>query len=162
MQVRSHQFRITATRRGSTDATIIAVVACLALAAAGGFFYQKTAQTAVAQAEQRSDQAVQKTVKEVISDFDTLDVQLERESFKGAPEFHSHRELAESFEVAAVDTVKVATEPAGPVTSLEDQILAHIEFGEFTRAVELAKTATDAEEKSQLLGIVADASVEDW
>ena len=52
MQVRTHQPRIFATRRGSTDATIIAVVACLTLAAAGGFFYQKIAQTAVAEEEQ--------------------------------------------------------------------------------------------------------------
>ncbi len=52
-----------------------------------------------------------------------------------------------------------ATEAAGPLTSLEDQILAHIEFGEFTRAVEIAKTSTDAEERSQLLGLVADAQL---
>ena len=42
MQVRSHQPRITATRRGSTDAPVVALVACLALAATGGYFYYKT------------------------------------------------------------------------------------------------------------------------
>ena len=57
MQVRSHQFRHSGTRIGSTEATIIAVVACLALVAAGGYFYQRTTYKNMVQDEQLAAQA---------------------------------------------------------------------------------------------------------
>ena len=162
MQVRSHQLRLSAVRRGSTDATIIAVVACLALATAGGFFYQKTAQQAVAQAEQAQAEAIraeavaqQQASNSTTPEPEYLDVEELVADARTGPLL----ELVEEGSTREEIRVASATEPAGPVTSLEDQILAHIEFGEFTRAVELAKTATDAEEKSQLLGIVADAQL---
>jgi len=174
MQVRSHQPRITATRRGSTDATIIAVVACLALAAAGGFFYQKTsAQNAqAANAERFATANVDKAAATTAHRGAPLDF---IEEFKASAGYSQPEIAADQQETANTVTSKmgydlgdvdqefalasVQTKPAGPVTSLKDQILAHIEFGEFTRAVELAKTATDTEERSQLLGIVADAQM---
>jgi hypothetical protein len=164
MQVRSHQTRISATRRGSTDATIIAVVACLVLAAAGGFFYQKMAKTAVAQAEQSREEAVraeavarQQAAADAIKD--TEPEYLDIENLVAVAGRGMLLKLSEDGDTSSPIQVVSATEPAGPITSLEDQILAHIEFGEFTRAVEIAKTSTDAEERSQLLGLVADAQL---
>ncbi|MGZ0169256.1 MAG: DUF1598 domain-containing protein [Planctomycetales bacterium] len=164
MQVRSHQARISATRRGSTDATIIAVVACLVLAAAGGFFYQKMAKTAVAQAEQSREEAVraeavarQQAAADAIKD--TEPEYLDIENLVAVAGRGMLLKLSEDGDTSSPIQVVSATEPAGPITSLEDQILAHIEFGEFTRAVEIAKTSTDAEERSQLLGLVADAQL---
>jgi len=154
MQVRSHQPRITATRRGSTDATIIAVVACLALAAAGGFFYQKTAQTAVAQAEQSRAETVRAEAL-APQQSETVEAEVAEVTPPSLASMSKNLEPEASF----ARLVTNATEAAGPLTSLEDQILAHIEFGEFTRAVEIAKTSTDAEERSQLLGLVADAQL---
>ena len=166
MQVRSHQPRITANRRGSTDAPVVAIVACLALAATGGFFYYKTkaAQadaarfSKVAEALQfgsigdssagneggtwlsESGGGVAETViSEIPVDLDSSSIEVS---------------------VASVDEESVTvTESVVQAASLKDQILAHIEFGEFTRAVELAKTSDDAEERSQLLGLVADAQL---
>ena len=156
MQVRSSQPRLSAVRLGSTDATIIAVVACLVLAAAGGFFYQRTAHEVMAQAE-AEPQATQegRQLDQIEIEFNDLDTPSE-------PMLSDVVETAprnENLEVAVANTTDGASEPASPVTSLEDQILAHLEFGEFTRAVEIAKTATDAEERSQLLGLVADAQL---
>lgn len=176
MQVRSHQPRFSATRSGSTDATIIAVVACLVLAAAGGFFYQRTIEVAANKAEfeaaerealadiealkasagydQSGVAGDQKAANTVIthmsSDLGALDV---RRDGEGSPE------AIEAATAFLEERVSAEAEPAGPVTSLQDQILAHVEFGEFTRAVEIAKTATDPEERSQLLGLVADAQL---
>ena len=164
MQVRTHQPRIFATRRGSTDATIIVVVACLTLAAAGGFFYQKIAQTAVAEEEQARAAEIAGPL-----------AAFKASAGDNEPEVAGANETTTTvISVAASDPgnldhqVALASlrenltdrdELADPVTSLEDQILAHIEFGEFTRAVEIAKTSTDAEERSQLLGLVADAQL---
>jgi len=150
MQVRTHQPRIFATRRGSTDATIIAVVACLTLAAAGGFFYQKIAQTTVAQEELaraeenpsfnvRRGSGPKVAFRDSVSDSGNLDDQVIIASLR--------------------ENLTGREEPTGAFTSLEDQILAHIEFGEFTRAIEIAKKSTDTEERSQLLGLVADAQL---
>jgi len=164
MQVRTHQPRIFATRRGSTDATIIAVVACLTLAAAGGFFYQKIAQTAVAQEEQARAEEIAGPL-----------AVLKASAGDNEPEVAGANETTTTVISSAAsdpgnlghqvalaplrENLTDQDEPTGPVTSLEDQILAHIEFGEFTRAVEIAKTSTDAEERSQLLGLVADAQL---
>lgn len=172
MQVRSHQPRIAATRRGSTDATIIAVVACLALAGAGGFFYQKNAQQAVLQEHlAREHQAREHALRAEAA------ARLEHES-KIAAIADAGGERVSQPETASVavqdidivtsdsDVVQQAVEVAElseagtPQASLRDQILAHLEFGEFTRAVEIARTESDAEQRSQLLGLVADAQLQ--
>ena len=173
MQVRSHQPRLSATRSGSTDATIIAVVAFLVLAAAGGFFYKRSIQIAANEAQFEAAKA--KTLADIealkisasyqqpeITDqavANTVISNMSHDLGKIAATEARLATPAETVEVAANDDTTDAVEPAGPITSLQDQILAHVEFGEFTRAVEIAKTAASAEERSQLLGLVADAQL---
>lgn len=161
MQVRSHQLRIAATRRGSTDATIIAVVACLALAAAGGFFYQRTVRMDVVQEQMAHEAAVQAeaAAQQLEAMPEPESVEAKVDEAPAVTSTASVSEFSERREVALADTDEVIVEPAGPATSLEDQILAHIEFGEFTRAVEIARTSNEPEERSQLLGLVADAQL---
>ena len=43
--------------------------------------------------------------------------------------------------------------------TIQSQIKAHLEFGEFTRAVELARTVDDETDRSLMLGLVADAKL---
>ena len=43
--------------------------------------------------------------------------------------------------------------------TIQSQIKAHLEFGEFTRAVELARTVDDETDRSLMLGLVADAQL---
>lgn len=172
MQVRSHQPRNSATRRGSTDATIIAVVACLVLASAGGFFYQRTAQQAANRVEFEAAKREALAEIEASGGHNQPEVAAQQQASNAVePEYLDIEhlvadvrtgrllEFAEEDDTSESIRVASASEPAGPITSLEDQILAHIEFGEFTRAVEIAKTSTDAEERSQLLGLVADAQL---
>ena len=164
MQVRTHQPRIFATRRGSTDATIIVVVACLTLAAAGGFFYQKIAQTAVAQEEQARAEEIAGPLAVLKASAGDNEPEVAGANETTTTVISSTASdpgnLGQQVALAPLrENLTDQDEPTGPVTSLEDQILAHIEFGEFTRAVEIAKTSTDAEERSQLLGLVADAQL---
>lgn len=164
MQFRSHQSRLSGTRSGSTEATIIATVACLALAVTGGYFYQRTASESMLQAEQR---AAETAHNEAVARRQAVDIERSRVTDASdvtpvMPVAVTANDSVESGKIENSDSAELvgsSVEPTGLITSLRDQILAHLEFGEFTRAVEIAKSETDPEERSQLLGLVADAQM---
>lgn len=174
MQVRSRQARFLTTRSGSTDAAIIAVVAVLALVAAGGFFYKRMAaseaQARFAQAG--ADKQAADTANRGGGPLDQI------EAFKAAAGYTEVQPGPESqttvtkmsYDLGPVPESTAADQlasvsgadmpsPVDPVAARREQVLAHVEFGEFTRAVEVAKTADNNEERSQLLGLVADAQL---
>lgn len=168
MQIRMNQSRGNALRRGSSDAVLMGAVVCFAVVAAGGFFVYRQAamqnQQAAAVAEVQKAKAAEVTARERAG----LEVEQAEQSAK-----------VESVDSAALE-VPVVTDAATPndtiaVVDSDDavnaetkqdsaadrrkQILAHLEFGEFERAFELARNADDRDEKSQLFGLVADAQM---
>ena len=173
MQVRSHQPRLFASRSGSTDATIIAVVAFLVLAAAGGFFFQRTThQSAMHEAVSREADALRAAqheaeqraaetgeAKAVELQHTSLDAATQADVLAAQTSAASAIGKTDSTGLVVTSESEVVTQVADSSASLRERILAHVEFGEFTRAVEVAKSALDAEERSQLLGLVADAQL---
>ena len=61
--------------------------------------------------------------------------------------------------LCAAGATNVQAAPGGNAAQRQGLVASHLEFGEFARAIEISKTATNAEEKSQLLALVANAQI---
>ena len=59
--------------------------------------------------------------------------------------------------LCATGASSVQAAPDAAVTERQDLVASHLAFGEFARALEVAKEATNADEKSELLALVANA-----
>ena len=173
MSLRIQRDSSTRGRRGSGDTVLIAASVCVALLIAGGFFAYRL--TVVREAENSHRQAIVAEL-EAIGAVEHARAARNDAVTTAPPASVSQSADANSYEEASeLLDVPVASlpEPEEPVyvTALPDPnradvaverrelIVAHLEFGEFERAVQAAKGADDAEERSTLLSLVADAQM---
>jgi hypothetical protein len=71
----------------------------------------------------------------------------------------SLRAFSGALAVAGATAWAASAQAAPTVAELQERLTAHLEFGEFERAMQIAGEAGSAEDKSQLLGLIADAQM---
>lgn len=155
---------VRSTRGGSTEATLLAVACACAMMVAGGFFFFRVnvAQEAALQAEleakvqqQMAVEAAEEAAREV-------------PAIENAPvEEIAEVNPTESVEASGLLDVPVAdlndsseeqVVSASPM-SRNERIAAHLEFGEFSNAIEVAKAEKDGTKRSELLQQIAVAQM---
>ena len=165
-QLRDH--RSFESRRGAGEGVIIAGTACIALLLAGGFFAYRFAgiqqaaederRAAVAEELKQHGLAQQQQVvaEEAIADQATV--------ASAEPEEEPASELLDVPVSALPDpneaVVQTIATPQFFVEQRREKVLGHLEFGEFERAVEVAISAKEETERSELLNLVADAQMQ--
>lgn len=171
-QVRDH--RSTGQRRGSSEWAIIGATACVAVLLAGGLFaYRFAGARATVQAERNAAVAQQLIAEAELQhqqsalaaeQSDKEDRQVENIRDVAAPAEQEVNELLEvpvaSLPEAGEPVVQTIATPAHQAAQRRERVVGHLEFGEFERAVEAAKSAEDSEERSALLSLVADAQMQ--
>jgi hypothetical protein len=151
---------------------LIAASVCVALLIAGGFFTYRL--SAVRQSDESRHQAAVAELKAQAASMHARSAR--NDAVTTAPESVSESADANTYEDASeLLDVPVASLPepgepvyvtalpdttrAGVVVERRELVVAHLEFGEFERAVQAARGADDAEERSALLSLVADAQM---
>lgn len=150
-------------RAGSNDAIVVAALSVAVLIGAGLWFRQVTVQRAI-QAEMATVQQMERAKAAEAAAQRDLARQVQQGN-QAAPQV-VQSQLVERTVPEATATVSsdepVVVGPANqpPALSLRDSILAHLQFGEYANAIELANHVTDAVQRSELLALVADAQIE--
>lgn len=152
---------VRSTRSGSTEATLLAVVCALGLMVAGGFLFfrmnvaREVAVQAEAEAVMQQEQAIaqaERAAGEALSEQKAHEAEIASEAVAAA-ESEATNELLD-----VPDSDLNAPSSSAPVNRSEI-VAAHLEFGEFSNAIKVAKTEKDSTKRSELLQQIAVAQM---
>ena len=151
--------RSNTRRPGWAGGTAVAILSALILAGAGVWYYQTRnmaleAHQAEMQARMEADRAAELNamVEYIAPRMRTQSSAGPVISVRPAPKV-AQQTVAQ--EISAVQNVQPVEK-----ANVRDVILAHLEFGEYANAIQLANNVTDKTQRSQLLALVADAQIE--
>lgn len=157
-------------RRGSSEGPLLAAAVCVALLVAGGFFAFRM--TSARQMEMAMRDAAMAEKAALAAELKAIGEQAQSQSVAVEPEATDSNTLAVEERASELLDVPVSSqpEPGEPVAQTialpsdfaeqrRETVVGHLEFGEFERAVQAARSAEDAEERSMLLALVADAQM---
>jgi hypothetical protein len=159
-------------RAGSAEVYVVAALS-LAVLLGAGLFYKLSlkreivAQVALADAENQAVEAKRQAVEaEAMAKADAERADAERLAATNAKSAAKQIGPAEQTdpvaELASADAAdsNVADVPKARSMNVRETILAHLEFGEYNNAIQLANNVTDKAQRSELLALVADAQIE--
>lgn len=155
---------VCSSRSGSTEATLLAVMCALGMMVAGGFYFFQAdmAREVAMQAETDAVAAEKATRGEVEIQAETALAEAPREEVVELPITEPEIDTDNPLDDVLVSDVNTETEPSRVLItpmSRSERIAAHLEFGEFSNAIEVAKGEEDGTKRSELLQQIATAQM---
>ncbi|MFP6763231.1 MAG: hypothetical protein VB858_06425, partial [Planctomycetaceae bacterium] len=143
------------TRCGSTEAIAVAAVCFVGMLVASGFLFFRVKPV------QRTQTPILATVRQVTeADVSVCSVPVTASETRVVSVNEQASVSSDSPQPESVrDTESVVAERPAPASSRSEIVAAHLEYGEFSNAIEVARSADDRTERSELLQQVAQAQM---